>query len=156
VDETVKSGKEVYTECLPSNQVNADIRQRLQDAFPFIHIPYFPAFHRPGWLLRYVVGPHDQEMLDMFINDFIAGITVGLTLIPQGLSYAGLANMPAINGLYSAILPSAAYTFLGSSMQLAVGPVAVVSLLVGNLVLKYGTFVCVCVCVVCVCVFVIV
>jgi MFS superfamily sulfate permease-like transporter len=46
--------------------------------------------------------------------------------------------MPAINGLYAAVLPSAAYTFFGSSMQLAVGPVALVSLLTGTLVSQYG------------------
>ena len=57
-------------------------------------------------------------------------------MIPQGLSYAGLANLPAIYGLYTAILPSATYVFFGSSMQLAVGPVAVVSLMMGALMAK--------------------
>ena len=74
----------------------------------------------------------------MFFSDFWAGITVAITLIPQALSYAVLANLPAINGLYTAILPSATYIFLGSSMILAVGPVALVSLIVGSLVLQYG------------------
>ena len=57
-----------------------------------------------------------------------------LTLIPQGLSYGQLANLPAINGLYAAIMPSTLYVIFGSSLQLAIGPVAVVSLLVGQLV----------------------
>lgn len=74
----------------------------------------------------------------MFLADVIAGITVALTLIPQGLSYATLANLPAINGLYAAILPSATYTFFGSSLQLAVGPVAIVSLLMGKLMNDYN------------------
>ena len=69
--------------------------------------------------------------------DIWAGITVALTLIPQALSYGSLANQSPINGLYAAILPSAAYTFFGSAMQLAVGPVAVVSLLTGQLVTKH-------------------
>ena len=55
----------------------------------------------------------------------------------QALSYAKLANLPAINGLYAAILPSATYVFFGTSMQLAVGPVAIVSLLTGQVVAKY-------------------
>ena len=67
-------------------------------------------------------------------TDFCAGLTVAFTLIPQALSYAALANLPAINGLYTAILPSTCYVFFGSSMQLAVGPVAVVSLMTGILV----------------------
>ena len=57
-----------------------------------------------------------------------------LTLVPQGLSYAALANLPPINGLYSGIMPSIVYALFGSSMQLAVGPVAVVSLLIGQLI----------------------
>ena len=50
----------------------------------------------------------------MFYSDVLAGITVGMTLIPQALSYATLANLPPINGLYTAILPFATYTFFGS------------------------------------------
>jgi SulP family sulfate permease len=60
-----------------------------------------------------------------------------LILIPQGLAYSKLAGLPAINGLYAAIVPSFTYTVLGSSMQLAVGPVAVVSLLTSQIVTKY-------------------
>ena len=43
----------------------------------WIHIPYFPSFHRPGWLLRYVVGPYNNEWQEMFIGDVWAGLTVG-------------------------------------------------------------------------------
>ena len=56
----------------------------------------------------------------------------------KALSYAQLANLPPINGLYTIVLSSAFYAFFGSSMILAVGPVALVSLLVGELVTKYG------------------
>jgi hypothetical protein len=45
--------------------------------------PYLPAFHSPGWMLRYILGPHDSVMLESLIADVTAGITVGLTLIPQ-------------------------------------------------------------------------
>ena len=100
--------------------------------------PFVPAFHSPGWLLRYLLGPHDAPMLEKLAQDMIAGMTVALTLIPQSLSYASLANLPPINGLYSSILPSAAYIILGTSMQLAVGPVAIVSLLMGKLITEYG------------------
>lgn len=62
-----------------------------------------------------------------------------MILIPQGLAYGLLAGLPAINGLYAAIVPSFTYVVLGSSMQLAVGPVAVVSLLTGQIVAKYQT-----------------
>jgi sulfate permease, SulP family len=66
----------------------------------------------------------------LFRGDLNAGITVGIMLIPQGMAYAVLAGLPPIYGLYAAIVPLAIYAILGSSRQLAVGPVAMVSLLV--------------------------
>ncbi|MBF0346135.1 MAG: sulfate permease [Magnetococcales bacterium] len=65
-------------------------------------------------------------------NDFIAGITVALVLIPQSMAYANLAGLPAYYGLYAAFLPGAVAALFGSSRQLATGPVAVVSLLTAS------------------------
>lgn len=65
-------------------------------------------------------------------GDLNAGITVGVMLIPQGLAYALIAGMPPIYGLYAAIVPLLIYAFLGTSGQLAVGPVAMMSLLVAT------------------------
>jgi SulP family sulfate permease len=62
--------------------------------------------------------------------DVSAGLTVGVMLIPQGMAYALIAGLPPIYGLYAALVPLAVYAALGSSRQLAVGPVAMVSLLV--------------------------
>jgi len=62
--------------------------------------------------------------------DAIAGLTVGVMVIPQGMSYAAIAGLPYIYGLYSACVPAIIYAFFGQSRQLAVGPVAMVSLLV--------------------------
>jgi len=62
--------------------------------------------------------------------DLIAGLTVGVMVIPQGMSYAAIAGLPYIYGLYAACIPAAVYCLLGQSRQLAVGPVAMVSLLV--------------------------
>jgi len=63
-------------------------------------------------------------------SDLIAGITVGVMVIPQSMSYGAIAGLPYINGMYSAFVPTLAYAFFGQSRQLAVGPVAMVSLLV--------------------------
>jgi SulP family sulfate permease len=63
-------------------------------------------------------------------GDLSAGITVGIMLIPQGMAYAILAGMPPVYGLYAAIVPLFIYALFGTSRQLAVGPVAMVSLLV--------------------------
>ena len=62
-------------------------------------------------------------------GDLTAGITVGIMLIPQGMAYALIAGLPPIYGLYASIIPILIYAFLGTSRQLAVGPVAMVSLL---------------------------
>lgn len=63
-------------------------------------------------------------------GDLSAGLTVGVMLIPQGMAYALIAGLPPIYGLYASLVPLVAYALLGTSRQLAVGPVAMVSLLV--------------------------
>jgi sulfate transporter 4 len=62
--------------------------------------------------------------------DVIAGLTVGVMVIPQSMSYANIAGLPYIYGMYSACVPTLVYGLFGQSRQLAVGPVAMVSLLV--------------------------
>lgn len=65
-----------------------------------------------------------------FKGDLNAGVTVGIMLIPQGMAYAILAGLPPVYGLYASIIPLVIYALFGTSRQLAVGPVAMVSLLV--------------------------
>ncbi len=62
-------------------------------------------------------------------GDLSAGLTVGVMLIPQGMAYAMIAGLPPIHGLYASTIPLVLYALLGTSRQLAVGPVAMVSLL---------------------------
>jgi SulP family sulfate permease len=66
---------------------------------------------------------------DQLKGDLSAGLTVGVMLIPQGMAYAMIAGLPPIFGLYASTLPLIIYALLGTSRQLAVGPVAMVSLL---------------------------
>ncbi|XP_020593459.1 sulfate transporter 4.1, chloroplastic-like isoform X2 [Phalaenopsis equestris] len=68
--------------------------------------------------------------------DLIAGVTVGIMLVPQSMSYAKLAGLHPIYGLYSSFVPIFIYSIFGSSRQLAIGPVALVSLLVSNVLHK--------------------
>lgn len=67
---------------------------------------------------------------DALRGDLSAGLTVGVMLIPQGMAYALIAGMPPIYGLYASLVPLVVYALFGTSRQLAVGPVAMVSLLV--------------------------
>ncbi|WIY23749.1 SulP family inorganic anion transporter [Parasedimentitalea psychrophila] len=75
---------------------------------------------------------------DTFVNDAVAAVIVTIMLIPQSLAYALLAGLPPEVGLYASIAPLLLYTLFGTSMTLAVGPVAVASLMttaaIGNLV----------------------
>lgn len=64
-----------------------------------------------------------------FRSDLTAGLTVGAMLVPQAMAYALLAGLPPEVGLYAATIPVIVYALFGSSRQLAVGPVAIVSLL---------------------------
>jgi SulP family sulfate permease len=64
-----------------------------------------------------------------FTNDLTAAVIVTIMLIPQSLAYAMLAGLPPQMGLYASILPITLYAVFGTSRSLAVGPVAVVSLL---------------------------
>jgi sulfate permease, SulP family len=64
--------------------------------------------------------------------DTSAGITTAVMLVPQGMAYAMLAGLPPIMGLYAATVPLFLYAIVGTSRQLAVGPVALASLLVAS------------------------
>ena len=66
------------------------------------------------------------------LTDILAGLSVGAMVIPQGMSYAKLAGLPQVLGLYGAFVPCLVYALLGNSRQLAVGPVAVTSTLLGS------------------------
>lgn len=72
--------------------------------------------------------PHYKK--EYFKGDLAAGLTVGVLLIPQGMAYALIAGLPPVYGLYAALVPQVVYAVLGTSRQLAVGPVALDSLLV--------------------------
>ena len=74
-----------------------------------------------GWLPKY----SKKE----WKGDLSAGLTVGVMLIPQGMAYAMIAGLPPIYGLYASTIPILIYALFGTSRQLAVGPVAMVSLL---------------------------
>ncbi|WP_350284362.1 solute carrier family 26 protein [uncultured Croceitalea sp.] len=82
---------------------------------------YFPIL---DWLPKYKKS--------YLTGDFSAGITVGIMLIPQGMAYALIAGLPPIYGLYAALVPNLIYAFTGSSRKLAVGPVALDSLIVAS------------------------
>ncbi|XP_052750107.1 sodium-independent sulfate anion transporter-like isoform X1 [Galleria mellonella] len=78
--------------------------------------------------------------LDYLLRDFIAGITVGLTSIPQGIAYALVAGLPPQVGLYSSIFPGVVYSIFGSCKDVTVGPTAILSALLAKYVAKSVDF----------------
>jgi SulP family sulfate permease len=90
---------------------SAPWRARLPALFPFLNWPRLTA-----QLLR---------------NEALAGLTVGLMLLPQCVAYATLAGMPPVTGIYAALLPAVVTVLFSASPRLGVGPTALTSLLVG-------------------------
>jgi len=73
-----------------------------------------------------------QYNREILTADMLAAVIVTIMLIPQSLAYALLAGLPPVVGLYASILPLVAYAIFGTSRTLAVGPVAVVSLMTAS------------------------
>ena len=80
-----------------------------------------------AWLPRYQSSQLRQ--------DLAAGLTTAVMLVPQGMAYAMLAGLPPVVGLYASLVPLVAYAALGTARPLAVGPVAMDSLLVAQAVM---------------------
>jgi len=80
--------------------------------------------------LRWLRG-YDRRVL---LGDSVAALIVTVMLIPQSLAYALLAGLPPQAGLYASVAPLLLYALFGSSRVLAVGPVAVVSLMTASAV----------------------
>lgn len=83
--------------------------------------PTATTWPRPMWARPYPEGALRRDVL--------AGLTTAVMLVPQGMAYAMLAGLPPIVGLYASLVPLAVYALLGTSRELAVGPVAMISLL---------------------------
>ncbi|XP_060802963.1 sodium-independent sulfate anion transporter isoform X2 [Amyelois transitella] len=77
---------------------------------------------------------------EYLLRDMIAGITVGLTSIPQGIAYAIVAGVPAQVGLYSSIFPGLVYMVFGSCKDVTVGPTAILAALLSKYVAKSVDF----------------
>ncbi|KAH7086189.1 sulfate permease-like protein [Paraphoma chrysanthemicola] len=74
--------------------------------------------------------------LTWLFGDIIAGVTVGFVVIPQGMAYALLAKLPAEYGLYTSFVGFILYWAFATSKDITIGTVAVMSTIVGNIVIK--------------------
>ncbi|KAK9421955.1 putative STAS domain-containing protein [Seiridium unicorne] len=92
-----------------------DITNYVKSIFPFLS---WIGFYNLQWL----------------IGDLVAGITIGAVVVPQGMAYAKLANLPVQYGLYSSFMGVLIYWFFATSKDITIGPVAVMSTVTGNVV----------------------
>lgn len=76
---------------------------------------------------------------DDFFKDFVAGFTVAVLNIPQGMAYAMLGNVEPTVGLYMAIVPVIVYSLLGTSRHVSMGSFSVICLMTGKVVNAYST-----------------
>ncbi|CAI7585735.1 unnamed protein product [Penicillium palitans] len=100
------------------------------------HTPTAPQVRRYIWGLfpfLHWIGYYNVQWL---IGDLVAGITVGAVVIPQGMAYAELAKLPPEYGLYSSFMGVLIYWFFATSKDITIGPVAVMSTLMGSIIIK--------------------
>ncbi|CAN4119056.1 unnamed protein product [Withania somnifera] len=98
-----------------SKQCRAGVFSFLQGLFPIL-----------SWGRNYKAN--------MFKHDLLSGLTLASLCIPQSIGYANLANLDPQYGLYTSVIPPLIYAVMGSSRELAIGPVAVVSLLLSAMI----------------------
>ncbi|KAJ7951807.1 sulfate transporter 3 1 [Quillaja saponaria] len=116
------------------------LKNRLTEIF-FPDDPLY-RFKNQTWFMKLLLGLQylfpifqwaPEYNLRLLRSDVISGLTIASLAIPQGISYAKLANLPPIVGLYSSFVPPLIYSLLGSSRHLGVGPVSIASLVMGSM-----------------------
>ncbi|XP_038693065.1 probable sulfate transporter 3.4 [Tripterygium wilfordii] len=148
VSTTTTISMEIHSVCLPPKQTTL---QKLNHKLTEIFFPDDPLyrFKNQTWCKKLLLalqflcpifqwGP--EYNLRLLRSDVISGLTIASLAIPQGISYAKLANLPPIIGLYSSFVPPLIYSILGSSRHLAVGPVSIASLVMGSMLSEAVSF----------------
>uniref|UniRef100_A0A1I7UXI1 Sulfate_transp domain-containing protein n=1 Tax=Caenorhabditis tropicalis TaxID=1561998 RepID=A0A1I7UXI1_9PELO len=112
--------REVYQSCtttdeeiIQSKKSSSPFRKKIQQYIPILE-----------WLPNYKWKEHLH-------GDIIAGLTVGIMHVPQGMAYASLAGVPPVYGMYSSFFASTIYMFFGTARHISIGVFAVASMMVG-------------------------
>ncbi|KAH7716251.1 sulfate permease family protein [Aphelenchoides avenae] len=119
----------VYPRIRASKPTNVPVESRPRGVVGFLRSTATGFLPILDWLPNYVW----RENLH---GDLVAGITVGIMVVPQGMAYANLAGVPPVYGLYSCFFAAFVYMFFGTSRHVSIGTFAVSSMMVGALVSK--------------------
>ncbi|CAL0322029.1 unnamed protein product [Lupinus luteus] len=131
----------------PQRSTFHKLKQRLSEIF-FPDDPFYP-FKNQTFFTKFILGLQylfpifqwgPQYNLRLLRSDLISGLTITSLAIPQGISYAKLANLPPIIGLYSSFVPPLIYSMFGSSKHLCVGPVSIASMIMGSMLSESVSF----------------
>ncbi|CAH1184550.1 unnamed protein product, partial [Phyllotreta striolata] len=99
-------------------------------------------FLKPSWLSKLLPIIHwlrKYEWKKLLAGDIIGGMTVAVLQLPQAMACAILADIPAVNGIYTSIFPVVVYVVFGTSKHNSVGTFAAVSLMTGSIVSEHTT-----------------
>uniref|UniRef100_A0A3P8TPM8 Solute carrier family 26 member 5 n=1 Tax=Amphiprion percula TaxID=161767 RepID=A0A3P8TPM8_AMPPE len=123
----------IRTHLVNRKENSTTIRQRLAEKFQCSSkkakaaaLSFLPIL---TWLPSYPVKQY-------LLSDVVSGLSTGVVQLPQGLAYAMLAAVPPVYGLYSSFYPVLLYTFFGTSRHISVGTFAVISLMIGGVVVR--------------------
>ncbi|KAL6221815.1 hypothetical protein ACLB2K_005210 [Fragaria x ananassa] len=141
---TTNQPKVSFAEPRPfSSQLKADVMEALFPDDPFHGFGELNACGKIKRGVQYFVpifGWFPTYNLKTFVSDLVAGITITSLAIPQGISYAGLAGVPPLVGLYTSFVPPMIYAVMGDSKYLAVGNVASANLLIKDILTQVVDF----------------
>ncbi|RZC75322.1 hypothetical protein C5167_050804 [Papaver somniferum] len=121
-----------------STTVKSDLKETFFPDDPFRQFKNEPStFHKATKTIQYFLPVFEwlpKYNFKLFRYDILAGITIACLAVPKGISYAKLANLPPILGLYSSFIPPLIYAIFGSSKDIAVGTIASASVLLASII----------------------